>query len=85
MVFQLGAGIERARYTSLVLFFCENLSNINTDGEINRDDINRMPDSLIVFCRVSRNFAAVKKMSSDALVVFAAGSQLVKMFIDDEL
>ena len=52
---------------------------------MNRDDMNRMPDSLIVFCRVSRNFAAVKKMSADALVVFATGSQLVKMFIDAEL
>ena len=62
--FQFGAGIERARYKSLVRFFSKtktkNLSYIHTDGEINRDDKKRSPN--VVFCRVSRNFAAVKNV-----------------------
>ena len=60
--FWFGAGIERARYKSLVRFFFENtnLSYIHTDGEINRDDKKRSPN--LVFCCVSRNFAAVKNV-----------------------
>ena len=61
MVFQLGAGTERARYTSLVRVFFKNtnLSNIYSDGEINRDHKNGTPDRCFVV--FSSNFATVKK------------------------
>lgn len=51
MVFQLGAGIERERYISIVRVFFENTNVsdtcIHTDGEMNRDGKNRTPDSVL--------------------------------------